>query len=302
MKRMHRWKMSVTGWVDGVLAQIENHEATVSSAIGRVRQSSARARVQLKRVERDQRILRESLVAEEAATHAWRRRAKDAEDQEQALECLRRHKASVQRVRALQQRLDEHERSHRELSEGIRVLNARLGELSERKNLMRTRQSRAEAAHGMVQAGSPIGDLDEVFERWETRVGEIEIAAECEEPVDAFETQFETTEEEATLLVELEELRARLSQVEPAEREHRRPVAVGVGAPGPDGVNKESYAEAIDEDRVEEATSQMKSILRDRHGIAYLADDDFTEAICCCHPDDDLYRFTVVKTAITAND
>ena len=36
------------------------------------------------------------------------------------------------------------------------------------------------------------------------------------------------------------------------------------------------YAEAIDEDRVTEATSQMKSILRDRHGIAYLADDDFT--------------------------
>lgn len=207
MNRMHRWKMSVTGWVDGVLAQIENHEATVSSAIGRVRQSSARARVQLKRVERDQRILRESLVAEEAATHAWRRRAKDAEHEEQALECLRRHKASVQRVRALQQRLDEHERSHRELSEGIRVLNARLGELTERKNLMRTRQSRAEAAHGMVQAGGPFGDLDEVFERWETRVGEIEIAAECEEPIDAFEAQFETAEEEATLLVELEELR-----------------------------------------------------------------------------------------------
>jgi len=35
------------------------------------------------------------------------------------------------------------------------------------------------------------------------------------------------------------------------------------------------YAEAVDEDRVAEATSQMKSILRDRHEIAYLADDDF---------------------------
>jgi putative ABC transport system permease protein len=36
------------------------------------------------------------------------------------------------------------------------------------------------------------------------------------------------------------------------------------------------YAEAIDEDRVDEATSQMKSVLRERHEIAYLADDDFT--------------------------
>lgn len=207
MSRMHRWKMSVTGWVDGVLAQIENHEATVSSAIGRVRQSSARARVQLKRVERDQRQLRASLAQEEAAVEAWRRRAKEANDEERALECLRRHKASARRVQAMRHRLDEHERSHQELSEGVRVLNARLAELNERKNLMRTRQSRAEAAHGMVCAGGPIGDLEDVFERWEARVGEIEIAAECEEPIDSFEVEFETAEEDAELRVELEELR-----------------------------------------------------------------------------------------------
>jgi predicted transcriptional regulator len=56
MSRMQRWKMSVTGWVDGVLAQIENHEATVTAAISRVRQATARARVQLKRVGRASRI------------------------------------------------------------------------------------------------------------------------------------------------------------------------------------------------------------------------------------------------------
>jgi hypothetical protein len=38
MSRMQRWKMSVTGWVDGVLAQIENHEATVTASIGRLRE------------------------------------------------------------------------------------------------------------------------------------------------------------------------------------------------------------------------------------------------------------------------
>jgi len=207
MSRIHRWKMSVTGWVDGVLAQIENHEATVRSAMARVRQSTARARVQLKRVERDQRQLRASLLEEEAAVEAWRRRAKDADDEDKALECLRRHKASVRRVRGLRDRLDEHERAHQELTEGIRVLNARLAELNERKNLMRTRQSRAEAAHGMVGAGAPMGDLEDVFERWEARVGEIEIAAECEEPIDTFEAGFDAAEEDAELRVELEELR-----------------------------------------------------------------------------------------------
>ena len=208
MNRMKRWTMSMTSWVDGVLAQVENHEAAVSSAIGRVRQSTARARVQLRRVERDQQALRDTLLEEEEAIDAWRRRAKSAEDENVALECLRRHKASERRVLRLRQRLGEHERCHKELSDGIRVLNGRLCELTERKNLMRTRQSRAEAAHGMASTTGPIGDLEDVFDRWETRVGEIEIASEGAEPIDAFEAELEAVEESAELRLELEALRA----------------------------------------------------------------------------------------------
>jgi len=210
MNRMKRWTMSMTSWVDGVLAQVENHEAAVSSAIGRVRQSTARARVQLRRVERDQQALRDTLLEEEEAIDAWRRRAKSAEDENVALECLRRHKASERRVLRLRQRLGEHERCHKELSDGIRVLNGRLCELTERKNLMRTRQSRAEAAHGMASTTGPIGDLEDVFDRWETRVGEIEIASECAEPIDAFEAELEAVEESAELRLELEALRAEI--------------------------------------------------------------------------------------------
>lgn len=208
MNRMKRWTMSVSSWVDGVLAQVENHEAAVGSAISRVRQSSARARVQLKRVERDQQTLRDTLLKEEEAVEAWRRRAKAAGDEEAALECLRRHKTAERRVLRLRQRLGEHERAHKELSEGVRALNAHLSELTERKNVMRTRQSRAEATHGMAGAIGPIGDLEDVFERWETRVGEIEIASECAEPIDAFEAELEAVEESVDLRLELQELRA----------------------------------------------------------------------------------------------
>ncbi len=121
---------------------------------------------------------------------------------------MRRLKASERRLQQLRQRLAEHERSHKELSQGIRMLNARLGGLNERKNLMRTRQFRAEAAHGMASTTGPIGDLEEVFDRWETRVGEIEIASECAEPLDAFETELEAVDETADLRLELEALRA----------------------------------------------------------------------------------------------
>lgn len=208
MNRVKQWTMSVTSWVDGVLAQVENHEAAVSSAIARVRQSTARARVQLRRVERDQETLRQTLAREVRAVDVWRRRATAATEDEVALECMRRLKGSERRVVQLQQRLVEHERSHKELSEGVRALNARLRELSERKNLMRTRQSHAEAAHGMASTTGPIGDLEDVFERWETRVGEIEIAADCADPVDAFEAELESADEAADLRLELEALRA----------------------------------------------------------------------------------------------
>jgi hypothetical protein len=61
---MKRWSMSVTSWVDGLLAQVENQEAIVSSAIERARQSMARARAQLKGVERDQQTLKDTLRRE----------------------------------------------------------------------------------------------------------------------------------------------------------------------------------------------------------------------------------------------
>jgi hypothetical protein len=41
MNRVKRWTM--TSWVDGVLAQIENHEANVDAAIVRVRKPSSKA-------------------------------------------------------------------------------------------------------------------------------------------------------------------------------------------------------------------------------------------------------------------
>jgi hypothetical protein len=53
-----------------------------------------------------------------------------------------------------------------------------------------------------------MGDLEEVFDRWESRVGEIEIAAECADPVDAFEADLEASDEAATLRMELDALRA----------------------------------------------------------------------------------------------
>lgn len=207
MNRVKRWTMSVTSWVDHVLAQVENHEAAVGAAIAQVRKSTAEARVRLRRVERDAQRLREALRKEEDAVDAWKSRARRSEDDDRAIECLRRYKSAEREVATLRGRLAEQERTLNELREGVRRLNGRLAELNERRNVMRARQSRAEATHGMSHVAGPVGDLEDVFDRWESRVGEIEIVADDLDPVDAFEADIENEEQRETLAAELETLR-----------------------------------------------------------------------------------------------
>jgi len=208
MNRVKRWTMTVTSWVDGVLAQVENHEANVDAAIVRVRKSVARARVQVRRVDRDHASLEEAITAAFEAENTWRRRAKAAEDEDRALECLRRAKTAHRRGAQLRNRLAEHERTLKELNDGIGQLSGRLRELVERRNVMRTRQSRAEAMQGMAIATTPLGDMNELFERWETRVAEVEISGECDDYADAFESEFESADETAALQEELREMRS----------------------------------------------------------------------------------------------
>ena len=56
-----------------------------------------------------------------------------------------------------------------------------------------------------------MGDLDEVFERWEVRVAEAEIEGGLDDPavsVDAFADGFHDEEQDADLRAELERLRS----------------------------------------------------------------------------------------------
>ncbi|MGB8221281.1 MAG: hypothetical protein WCF10_01780, partial [Polyangiales bacterium] len=101
-----------------------------------------------------------------------------------------------------------HETTLKELNDGIGQLSERLQELVERRNVMRTRQSRAEAMQDMSIATTPLGDMNELFERWEIRVAEVEIAGEYDHHVDAFASEFESADDTAALREELHAIRS----------------------------------------------------------------------------------------------
>jgi phage shock protein A len=210
MTRWKRWTSGFVASIDSVIAQVENHEAQVTSALCELEQGILRSKVQLARVARDGVTLRRTLADEREQALRWRERAKRETDEKRALECLRRAKRSETRSGELDKQPSEHERVEGQLGADIRTLEERLLELRQQRNTMRTRQSRAEALT-VAQANGDLhdGEIGQILERWESRVTESELASGCDlRSVDGFAEEFSSAEEEASLRLELLALKA----------------------------------------------------------------------------------------------
>jgi phage shock protein A len=215
MARFKRWTHGVVASIDSLIVQVENHEAQVTSTLRELEQGVARSKVQLMRVERDGLALRQALAEEREAASRWRDRAAREEQEPRALECLRRHKRSERRVVELDQNQTEHARVEAQLKRDIRLLEQRLLELRQQQSTMRTRQSRAEA-FSVVQGSGDVenGEIGAIFERWETRVAETEVASGClVATLDSFDDEFLDAEELALLKLELGDLRQQQEKI-----------------------------------------------------------------------------------------
>jgi phage shock protein A len=209
MALIKRWTHGFVASIDSMIVQVENHEALATSALRDLEQGVARSKVQLMRVERDGRALAQSLSEEREAATRWRERAKREADEARALECLRRHKRAEARSIELDSNQREHERIEQALKRDVQTLERRLLELRQQRNTMRTRQSRAEAFSAVQGSGDvESGEIGQIFERWETRVAESEVASGClVASIDSFDDEFLDAEEAASLKLELRELK-----------------------------------------------------------------------------------------------
>ena len=209
MQRIRLWTASLVSRVDGMVARIENHEALAASAIRDVRQAAARATVQLRRVRSDGARLRAEVAARHQAQRTWQERATRTArgDREKAIECLRRSKRAAREASELERRLVEHDRVEQQLARDVTAVEERLSRLEEQRNLLATRQSRAEALGTVREAQAPGGvEVDEVFGRWETRVAEREFEGGCLARGDDLAQCFDEAEEGEELAAELDAL------------------------------------------------------------------------------------------------
>jgi len=214
-----RLKMGIVSRIDWMVGQIENHEGLVNGVIIETRQAVAKAKVQLARVREDGARLRDRLATEANAQQKWRDRARQCcnDDENRALECLKRSKLAERKVPELRARLEEHAHIEGRLATDVSALEDNLAQLIEKRNLMRSRQSRAEALSSLHSTTTTVsGDVSEIFDRWEMRVTEAEFEGGCGLTTDSLESEFVTAEEEEELKQELDEIKVINSDVKTA--------------------------------------------------------------------------------------
>lgn len=209
MSLIRRISTSITSSVDRAVSKVENHDAIINSALRDTQQAAARSRVRLARVQRDGHALKTRHGNLKLAVTRWTERARNvaATDESKALECLRRRKECEAQLSNLQMSIEKHDELEDRIAEQVKKIEARIGEVAQQRNMMRSRQSVVEAMRTINNIeGVSYGEIEDTFDRWEINLGETEILSGTNARTDALDSGFLAEEETAELRAELSEL------------------------------------------------------------------------------------------------
>jgi len=211
MSLIRRISTTITSSVDRAVSKVENHDAIINAALRDTQQAAARSRVRLARVQKDGNSLKKRYADLQRAQSRWTERARSiaADDEARALECLRRRKDCEAQLHNLLESIEKHDELESRIAEQVKKIEARIGEVSQQRNMMRSRQSVAEAMRTINNIeGVSYGEIEDTFDRWEINLGETEILMGAVTRSDSLDSEFQSAEETAELRAELTELLA----------------------------------------------------------------------------------------------
>ena len=209
MSFLKRITATVSASMDSVVDRVEDHDAVIESSIKECRQAAARIRVRLVRVKRDGEQLRNTKSRLENDITLWESRAIEAagENEERAIQCLKRKKLAESRMVQTKDVLALHLHSEQKLVKNLAAIESRISEISQKRNTMRSRQSVSEAMRIIHKLeGDSSYAVDDTFDRWESNLLEREIVTEEDYATDQFENEYIEQEEMDSLKGELKEL------------------------------------------------------------------------------------------------
>ncbi len=206
MSLIRRISTSITSSVDRAVSKVENHDAIINAALRDTQQAAARSRVRLERVRKDGHSLKTRHSNLLLAISRWTERATSigATDEATALECLRRRKDCEMQLQNLELSIEKHEELESRIAEQVKKIEVRIGEVSQQRNMMRSRQSVAEAMRTINNIeGVSYGEIEDTFDRWEINLGETEILMGANSPSAPLDRAFLAEEDMAELRAEL---------------------------------------------------------------------------------------------------
>jgi phage shock protein A len=165
--------------------------------------------VRLERVRKDGNSLKRRYSELQQAVVRWTERARDVagEDEAKALECLRRRKECEAQLHNLRDSIEKHDELESRIAEQVKKIEARIGEVAQQRNMMRSRQSVAEAMRTVNNIeGVSYGEIEDTFDRWEINLGETEILMGAVSMSDPLDSAFLAEEDTAELRAELKSL------------------------------------------------------------------------------------------------
>jgi phage shock protein A len=206
MSLIRRISTSITSSVDRAVSKVENHDAIINAALRDTQQAAARSRVRLERVRKDGHALKTRQANLQLAATRWTDRARKigTTNEAKALECLRRKKDCEAQVESLQLSIEKHDELEVRIAEQVKKIEVRIGEVSQQRNMMRSRQSVAEAMRTINNIeGVSYGEIEDTFDRWEINLGETEIITGALVSSDPLDTELLAEEDTAELRAEL---------------------------------------------------------------------------------------------------
>ncbi len=209
MSMFQRISATLFSQVDRAVSEIENHDAVIEAAVRDHQRALAKAKVRFNRLQADGRRLRHRLHELRGSEAQWTLRAKQQaqKDEQTALRCLQKRRDCQKQIARMQTTLEEHQTSEQRLSSEISTMESRVNEVNAQRNLMRTRESTADAMRIFKSLeGSSTADIDNTFEKWEVKVMEAELAGGDIVDNDTLERRFIEDEELADLRSELDDL------------------------------------------------------------------------------------------------
>lgn len=211
MSRMKRTLSALFYKVDQVVGEIENHDAVITQAIAEQQKMLAKARIEYRRLQSQRTKAEDDILALREKTKTWKDRALGVgEDEDTAVACVAQMERLEAQVEQRQRMVAEFQQAQVRMNEDIQRAEAQLRDLKQKHQLLRARQTTADALGSLGDLGQTRGhDLQDSFDRWEVRISQHEVLTDVELGIDdeALDRQFRKEEDRAKLKSRLQDLK-----------------------------------------------------------------------------------------------